>query len=78
MGVVPGQGLPGDTGTIPTSFTLTTERKAMHTSTLEPLTMLAPSTLSETSNASEKQCGGGCGCEVSLTEWALPQRYHGA
>ena len=47
--------------------------KAMRTSTLEPLTMLAPSTLSETHNASEEQCGCGCGCEVSLTQLALPQ-----
>jgi hypothetical protein len=45
----------------------------MRTSTLEPLTMLAPSTLSETHNASEEQCGCGCGCEVSLTQLALPQ-----
>jgi hypothetical protein len=47
--------------------------EAMSTSTLEPLTMLAPSTLSEINNASEAQCGCGCGCEVSLTQLALPQ-----
>ena len=47
--------------------------EAMSTSTLEPLTMLAPSTLSKINNASEAQCGCGCGCEVSLTQLALPQ-----
>ena len=47
--------------------------KAMPTSTLEPFTMLAPSTSSETNNASEEQCGCGCGCEVPVTQLALPQ-----
>jgi len=47
--------------------------KAMRTSTLEPLTILAPSPLSETDSASAEQCGCGCGCEVSLTQLALPQ-----
>ena len=41
----------------------------MHTSTLEPLTMLTP--LSENNRASDEQCGCGCGCEVSLTQLAL-------
>jgi hypothetical protein len=52
--------------------------KAMPTSTLEPFTILAPSTLSETNNASEEQCGCGCGCEVPLTQLALPQDTWGA
>ena len=47
--------------------------KAMRTSTLEPLTILAPSPLSEIDNASDEQCGCGCGCEVPLTQLALPQ-----
>jgi hypothetical protein len=47
--------------------------KAMHISTLEPLTILAPSPLSEINHASDEQCGCGCGCEVSLTQLALPQ-----
>jgi MerR family transcriptional regulator, copper efflux regulator len=47
--------------------------KAMQTSTLEPLTILAPSPLSETNTVSDAQCGCGCGCEVSLTQLALPQ-----
>ena len=46
---------------------------AMPTSTLEPLTILAPSPLSETTTVSDTQCGCGCGCEVSLTQLALPQ-----
>jgi DNA-binding transcriptional MerR regulator len=47
--------------------------KAMQTSTLEPLTILAPSPLSETNSATDAQCGCGCGCGVSLTQLALPQ-----
>ena len=47
--------------------------EAMRTSTLEPLTMLAPSPLSETNSAADEQCGCGCGCGVSLTQLALPQ-----
>lgn len=47
--------------------------EAMHTSTLEPLTILAPSPLSEPTSASEEQCGCGCGCGVSLTQLSLPQ-----
>jgi hypothetical protein len=45
--------------------------EAMATSTLEPLTILPPSALSET--ASDESCGCGCGCGVSLTQLALPQ-----
>ena len=45
----------------------------MRTLTLEPLTMLAPSPLSETNSAGDEQCGCGCGCGVSLTQLALPQ-----
>jgi hypothetical protein len=47
--------------------------KAMHTSTLEPFTILAPAPLSETNPASDAQCGCGCGCEVPLIQLALPQ-----
>jgi hypothetical protein len=41
----------------------------MSASTLEPLTILPPSVLSET--ASDESCG--CGCGSSLTQLALPQ-----
>jgi DNA-binding transcriptional MerR regulator len=49
------------------------EGKAMRTSTLEPLTILAPSPSSETNSAGGEQCGCGCGCGVSLTQLTLPQ-----
>jgi DNA-binding transcriptional MerR regulator len=45
--------------------------EAMSTSTLEPLTILPPSALSET--ASDASCGCGCGCGETLTQLALPQ-----
>jgi hypothetical protein len=45
--------------------------EAMAPSTLEPLTMLPPSALSET--ASDERCGCGCGCGEALTQLALPQ-----
>jgi len=44
--------------------------EAMSTLTLEPLTILPPSALSETADES---CGCGCGCGTSLTQLALPQ-----
>jgi MerR family copper efflux transcriptional regulator len=47
--------------------------KAMPTSTLEPLTILAPSPLSETASSGDASCGCGCGCGASLTQLALPQ-----
>jgi hypothetical protein len=46
---------------------------AMRTSALEPLTLLAPSPLSETNSTDGEQCGCGCGCGVSLTQLTLPQ-----
>jgi hypothetical protein len=46
---------------------------AMPTSTLEPLTILAPSPLSETASPGEDSCGCGCGCGTSLTQLTLPQ-----
>ena len=46
---------------------------AMHTSTLEPLTMLTPSPLSEDNRADDELCGCGCGCGASLTQLSLPQ-----
>jgi hypothetical protein len=49
----------------------------MQTSILEPLTMLAPSPLSETNSAGAAHCGCGCGCEASLTQLALPQEAMG-
>ncbi len=45
----------------------------MPTSTLEPLTILAPSPLSETTVPAMNSCGCGCGCGVSLTQLAPPQ-----
>jgi hypothetical protein len=45
----------------------------MPTSTLEPLTILAPSPLSETNSAGDEHCGCGCGCGVPLTQLSLPQ-----
>jgi hypothetical protein len=45
----------------------------MRTSTLEPLTMLAPSPLSELNSAGDESCGCGCGCEVPFTQLAPPQ-----
>ena len=51
--------------------------KTMPTSTLEPLTMLVPSPLSETNSAGHAHCGCGCGCETSLTQLALPQEDMG-
>jgi hypothetical protein len=46
---------------------------AMRTSALEPLTILAPSPLSETNSTGGEPCGCGCGCGVSLTQLTLPQ-----
>ena len=46
---------------------------AMSTSTLEPLTILVPSSLSELASASDQPCGCGCGCDASLTQITLPQ-----
>jgi hypothetical protein len=51
--------------------------KTMHTSTLEPLTILAPTPLSDTNQASDTQCGCGCGCGVSLMQLILPQNARG-
>ena len=45
----------------------------MPTSTLEPLTILAASPLSETTSLDDESCGCGCGCGASLTQLALPQ-----
>lgn len=55
------------------SLPLKSKGGAMRTSTLEPLTMLALSSLSEHNSANDEHCGCGCGCEVSLTQLALPQ-----
>jgi hypothetical protein len=47
--------------------------KAMQTSTLEPLTILAPALSSEHNSAGEAGCGCDCGCGASLTQRVLPQ-----
>jgi hypothetical protein len=47
--------------------------KAMQTSTLEPLTILAPSPSSEQNSTNEAGCGCGCGCGPALTQFTLPQ-----
>jgi DNA-binding transcriptional MerR regulator len=51
--------------------------KVMQTSTLEPLTILAPGPLSETNHTSNEQCECGCGCEVPLIQLTLPQNTTG-
>src|SRR5262245_37081255 len=51
--------------------------EAMRTSTLEPLTMLAPSSSSEPNSTDDEYCGCGYGCGVSLTQLALPQNASG-
>jgi hypothetical protein len=55
------------------SLPLKSKGEAMRTSTLESLTLLAPSALSEHNSTGDEHCGCGCGCEVSLTQLALPQ-----
>ncbi len=45
--------------------------EAMSTSALEPLTILPPSVLSETT--SDESCGCGCGCGEALTQLTFPQ-----
>ena len=47
--------------------------EAMSPSTLEPLTILAPSPLSETASSDAESCGCGCAVGVALTQLALPQ-----
>jgi hypothetical protein len=56
---------------------LQSKGEAMRTSTLEPLTMLAPSSSSEPNSAGDERCGCGCGCGVSLRQLALPQHASG-
>jgi hypothetical protein len=56
--------------------TIASKGEAMRTSTLEPLTMLAPSS-SDPNSAGDEHCGCGCGCGVSLTQLALPQNASG-
>jgi len=53
----------------PHTLSIPQKGEAMSTSTLEPLTILPPSALSETT--SDESCG--CGCGTSLTQLALPQ-----
>jgi hypothetical protein len=55
----------------PHTLSIPQKGEAMSTSTLEPLTILPPSALSETT--SDASCGCGCGCGTSLTQLALPQ-----
>jgi hypothetical protein len=54
----------------PPPLSLPQKGAAMSTSTLEPLTILAPS---ETASPSDAICGCGCDCGPSLTQLALPQ-----
>jgi hypothetical protein len=56
----------------PYNLPLPRKGEAMPTSTLEPLTILAPSPLSETASLGDESCGCGCGCGASLTQFALP------
>jgi MerR family mercuric resistance operon transcriptional regulator len=44
----------------------------MRTSALEPLTILAPSPMSE-AMSSDEHCGCGCGCGASLTQFTLSE-----
>jgi DNA-binding transcriptional MerR regulator len=54
----------------PHTVSIPRKGEAMSSSTLEPLTILPPSALSETADVS---CGCGCGCGASLTQLAIPQ-----
>jgi MerR family copper efflux transcriptional regulator len=57
----------------PHPLSLSWKGKAMPTtSTLEPLTILAPSQFG-TASPGDERCGCGCGCGASLTQLALPQ-----
>ena len=69
---MPGQRDSGGTGAT-TLLPIPRKGEAMPTSTLEPLTILAPSPLSETASPGDESCGCGCGCGASLTQLALPQ-----
>jgi MerR family transcriptional regulator, copper efflux regulator len=55
----------------PHTVSIPRKGEIMSTSTLEPLTILPPSALSET--AKDESCGCGCGCGTSLTQLAFPQ-----
>ena len=52
---------------------LRSKGEAMRTSTLEPLTLLSPSSSAEQDSYDDESCGCGCGCGVSLTQLVLPQ-----
>lgn len=65
--------IPAEQGPLQYPASIPWKGDAMRTSTLEPLTILASSPLSEPNSASDEQCGCGCGCGVSLTQLALPQ-----
>jgi hypothetical protein len=54
----------------PAPVSLPQKGTAMSPSTLEPLTILAPS---ETASPSDASCGCGCACGPSLAQLALPQ-----
>jgi hypothetical protein len=54
----------------PAPVSLPQKGTAMSPSTLEPLTILAPS---ETASPRDASCGCGCACGPSLTQLALPQ-----
>jgi hypothetical protein len=46
---------------------------AMSTSTLEPLTLLAPASRSDIASSGDQPCGCGCGCDEFLMQVTLPQ-----
>jgi DNA-binding transcriptional MerR regulator len=68
------QCLGGETseGQEPHPVSISRKGKAMPTSTLEPLTILAPSPLSETASPGVESCGCGCDCGPSLMQLTLP------
>jgi hypothetical protein len=49
------------------------EGETMPTSTLEPLTILAPAPSSEHTSAGNPGCGCGCGCGTAFIQLVLPQ-----
>jgi hypothetical protein len=57
--------------------TRTWKGETMRTSTLEPLTLLAPSLSAEQNSTGDERCGCGCGCGVSLTQLARPENASG-
>jgi DNA-binding transcriptional MerR regulator len=61
---------PEDQKPLPHPLPILWKGETMPTATLEPLTILSPS-------SSDAGCGCGCGCGTSLTQLALPQDARG-